>query len=404
MSVNSDAGALPLAGVRVLAFTQLGAGPFGLMMLGDLGADVIKVEDPTTRGDEARRVPPFNDPAAEDGLYYQALNRGARSITLDLRAPEARAVLHRLVARVDVVYNNLRGDLPGKLGLDYAALGAVNPKVVCCSLSGFGRTGPRAADPGYDYLLQAYAGFMSVSGEPDGPPTKCGVSVVDFSGGILSALATMIGLHRARETGRGCDIDVSLLDTAISMLNYLAVWTLNRDWRPARHPEGAHQSLVPSQSFRTRDGWLVIMCMKEKFWERLAERTGLAALKDDPRFRTFADRLAHRTELVPILKAEFAKRTTAEWLERLRGHVPVAPVYGVEEALEDPHVRAREMVVELVHPLFGPIRETGCPIKIDGVRPRYAPASALGADTAAVLAEAGVSADELAALRARRVV
>ncbi len=403
MSVNSG-GPLPLDGVRVLAFTQLGAGPFGLMMLGDLGAEIVKVEDPTTAGDEARRVPPFNDPAAGDGLYYQSLNRGARSITLDLRAPEARAVLHRLVARVDVVYNNLRGDLPGKLGLDYAALGAVNPKVVCCSLSGFGRTGPRAADPGYDYLLQAYAGFMSVSGEPDGPPTKCGVSVVDFSGGILSALATMIGLHRARETGRGCDIDVSLLDTAISMLNYLAVWTLNRDWRPARHPEGAHQSLVPSQSFRTRDGWLVIMCMKEKFWERLAERTGLAALKDDPRFRTFADRLAHRTELVPILKAEFAKRTTAEWLERLRGHVPVAPVYGVEEALEDPHVRAREMVVELVHPLFGPIRETGCPIKIDGVRPRYAPASALGADTAAVLAEAGVSADELAALRARRVV
>jgi crotonobetainyl-CoA:carnitine CoA-transferase CaiB-like acyl-CoA transferase len=403
VSVNSG-GPLPLDGVRVLAFTQLGAGPFGLMMLGDLGAEIVKVEDPTTAGDEARRVPPFNDPAAGDGLYYQSLNRGARSITLDLRAPEARAVLHRLVARVDVVYNNLRGDLPGKLGLDYAALGAVNPKVVCCSLSGFGRTGPRAADPGYDYLLQAYAGFMSVSGEPDGPPTKCGVSVVDFSGGILSALATMIGLHRARETGRGCDIDVSLLDTAISMLNYLAVWTLNRDWRPARHPEGAHQSLVPSQSFRTRDGWLVIMCMKEKFWERLAERTGLAALKDDPRFRTFADRLAHRTELVPILKAEFAKRTTAEWLERLRGHVPVAPVYGVEEALEDPHVRAREMVVELVHPLFGPIRETGCPIKIDGVRPRYAPASALGADTAAVLAEAGVSADELAALRARRVV
>jgi crotonobetainyl-CoA:carnitine CoA-transferase CaiB-like acyl-CoA transferase len=395
---------LPLDDVRVLAFTQLGAGPFGLMFLADLGADVIKVEDPTSRGDEARVVPPYNDPAAHDGLYYQSLNRGARSITLNLRTDDGRALLRRLVGRVDAVYNNMRGDLPAKLGLDYAALGAANPKVVCCSLSGFGRTGPRVGDPGYDYLLQAYAGFMAVTGEPDAPPTKCGVSIVDFSGGILSALALMIGLHRARATGRGCDIDVSLLDTAVSMLNYLAVWTLNRDWRPQRLPEGAHQSLVPSQSFQTRDGWIVIMCMKEKFWERLADRLGLGALRDDPRFRTFADRLANRGVLRPILKAEFAKRTTAEWLERLRGHVPIAPVYTVEEALADEQVLAREMVIELAHPVFGRIRETGCPIKIDGVRPRYAPAAPLGADTAAVLAEIGVDAAELARLRAAGVV
>ena len=258
MGVN---GRLPLDGVRILAFTQLGAGPYGLMFLSDLGAEVIKVEDPTTRGDEARSVPPYNDPASHDGLYYQSLNRGARSITLNLRDPDGRALLHRLVARVDAVYNNMRGDLPAKLGLDYAALSVANPKVVCCSLSGFGRTGPRLGDPGYDYLLQAYAGFMSVTGEPDAPPTKCGVSIVDFSGGILSALALMIGLYRARTIGVGSDLDVSLLDTAVSMLNYLAIWTLNRDWQPQRLPEGAHQSLVPSQSFQTRDGWIVIMCM-----------------------------------------------------------------------------------------------------------------------------------------------
>src|SRR5438093_7472043 len=296
-----------------------------MIFLSDLGADVVKVEDPTTGGDEARRVPPFNDPAAHDGLYYQSLNRGARSLTLNLRTPEGRDLLHRLVARADAVYNNLRGDLPAKLGLDYAALRHANPRIVCCSLSGFGRTGPRLGDPGYDYLLQAYAGFMSVSGEPDAPPTKCGVSIVDFSGGILSALALMIGLHRARATGIGSDIDVSLLDTAISMLNYLAVWTLNRDWRPRRLPDGAHQTLVPSQSFQTRDGWVVIMCMKEKFWERLADRMELGHLRDDARFRTFADRLAHRDVLAPILKAEFRRRTTADWLERLRGHVPLAP-------------------------------------------------------------------------------
>ena len=401
MSVNTE---LPLAGVRILAFTQLGAGPYAMTLLGDLGAEVIKVEDPTTGGDEARSVPPFADAAARDGLYYQSLNRGARSLTLNLRAPEARDLLHRLVARMDALYNNLRGDLPAKLALDYAGLHAANPKIVCCSLTGFGRTGPRLGEPGYDYLLQAYAGFMSVSGEPDAPPTKCGISIVDFSGGILSALALMIGLHRARTTGIGCDLDVSLLDTAISMLNYMAIWTLNRDWRPRRLPEGAHQSLVPSQSFQTRDGWLVIMCMKEKFWERLAERMDLAALRDDARFRTFADRLVHRDVLVPILEAEFRRRTTAEWLGRLRGHVPVAPVYTVEEALADEQVRAREMVIEVAHPLFGALREVGCPIKVAGVPPRYVPAARLGADTGALLAEIGIGAEELANLRTRRVV
>ena len=401
MGVN---GPLPLAGVRILAFTQLGAGPYGLMFLSDLGAEVVKVEDPTTGGDEARAVPPFNDPATRDGLYYQSLNRGARSLTLDLRMPEARDLLHRLVTRADAVYNHMRGDLPRKLGLDYAALSPANAKVVCCSLSGFGRTGPRAGDPGYDYLLQAYAGFMSVTGEPDAPPTKCGVSIVDFAGGILSALALMIGLHRARATGVGCDLDVSLLDTAVSMLNYLAVWTLNRDWRPQRLPEGAHQSLVPSQSFQTRDGWLVIMCMKEKFWQRLVDRLGLGPLRDDPRFRTFADRLAHRDALRPVLRAAFLRRTTAEWLERLRGHVPVAPVYSVEEALADEQVAAREMVIDVEHAIFGRLREVGCPIKMDGVVPRYAPAAALGADTAALLGEIGVGAELLAALRARGVV
>jgi crotonobetainyl-CoA:carnitine CoA-transferase CaiB-like acyl-CoA transferase len=394
----------PLDGVRILAFTQLGAGPWAMTLLADLGADVVKVEDPHTGGDEARTVPPFADREAHDGLYFQALNRGARSLTLDLRAREARDLLHRLVARADVVYNNLRGDLPAKLGLDYAALASANPRLVCCSLSGFGRTGPRAGDPGYDYLLQAYAGFMSVSGEPDAPPTKCGVSIVDFSGGILSALALMIGLYRARTTGRGCDLDVSLLDTAVSMLNYLAVWTLNRDWRPRRLPDGAHQSLVPSQTFQTRDGWLVIMCMKEKFWERLVERLDLAALRDDARFASFADRLAHRETLVPILRAEFRRRTTAEWLDRLRGHVPVAPVYDVEETLADEHVRAREMVIEVMHPVFGVLREVGCPIKMAGVAPAYRAAASLGADTAALLAEIGVTPAELAALRARRVV
>jgi crotonobetainyl-CoA:carnitine CoA-transferase CaiB-like acyl-CoA transferase len=202
----------------------------------------------------------------------------------------------------------------------------------------------------------------------------------------------------------GSDLDVSLLDTAVAMLNYLAVWTLNRDWRPARLPEGAHQSLVPSQSFQTRDGWLVIMCMKQKFWERLADRMELPGLRADSRFATFAARLAHREALAGALRTAFRDRTTAEWVARLRGHVPVAPVYSVEEALADEQVLAREMIVEVAHPVFGRLREVGCPIKMDGVTPRYAPAAPLGADTAALLAEVGVGAEELATLRTRGVV
>ncbi len=397
-------GALPLEGLRILAATQLGAGPFGMMLLADLGAEIVKIEDPTTRGDEARRVPPFADAAANDGLYYQSFNRGNRSLTLNLRHPDGQALLRRLVRRADAVYNNLRGDLPATLGLDYAGLRQANPRIVCCALSGFGCTGPRRNEPAYDYLLQAYAGFMGVTGEPDAPPTKCGVSIVDFSGGILSALALMIGLHRARATGQGGDVEVSLFDTALSMLNYMAAWSLNRDWRPARHPSGAHQSLVPSQTFRTADGWLVVMVMKEKFWQRLVACLELPALAGDDRFRTFADRLAHRRELVALLDDVFRRRATDEWLRRLRGQVPIAPVYSVEEALADEQVAARDMIVEVDHPVFGTLRELGCPIKLDGAPPRYQPGAALGADTASLLGEIDVGPDELARLRAAGVV
>jgi succinate--hydroxymethylglutarate CoA-transferase len=395
---------LPLDGLRILAPTQLGAGPFGLMFLSDLGAEVVKIENPATRGDEARSVPPFADRAAHDGLYFQALNRGAKSLTLNLRHPAGRALLHRLVARYDAVYNNLRGDQTEVLGLDYETLGAANPRLVCCSLSGFGRTGPRRDEPAYDYLLQAYAGFMSVTGEPDAAPTKCGISIVDFAGGMLSALALMVGLHRARETGKGCDVDVSLLDTALTMLNYMAAWSLDRGWTPARHPGGAHQSLVPSQTFATRDGFIVVMVMKEKFWERLVDRIGLSELRDDPRFRTFADRLANRTELVPLVAARLHERTTADWLAVLRGHVPVAPVYTVEEALADEQVQVREMIVEVPHPVLGTLRQVGSPIKIAGAGHRYRAASALGADTETLLSEVGVGAVELAELRRSGVI
>jgi crotonobetainyl-CoA:carnitine CoA-transferase CaiB-like acyl-CoA transferase len=394
--------ALPLEGVRILALTQLGAGPYAMTLLGDLGAEIIKIEDPTIGGDEARTVPPY----AEDGdsPYFQSLNRNAKSLTLNLRTPRGVEVFHHLVRVSDAVYANARGDLPAKLGLDYASLKAVNPRIVCCSLSGFGKTGPRVADPGYDFLMQALAGFMSVSGDPGSPPTRCGVSVVDFSAGLASITGLLIGLLRARASGIGCDVDVSLLDTAISMLNYLAVWNL-KGYRLDRQPDSAHQTLVPSQNFPTKDAYLVIMCMKEKFWQRLADRLGLAHLKDDARFRTFQDRLAHRQELVALLKDVLRTKTTDEWLALLRGHVPCAPVYDVEQALKDEQVLAREMVITVDHPRFGPLREVGCPVKIDDVQPRYGPASRLGADTEDLLRDLlGLSHGEIERLRERGAI
>jgi crotonobetainyl-CoA:carnitine CoA-transferase CaiB-like acyl-CoA transferase len=393
---------LPLAGVRILAASQLGAGPWALSLLSDLGAEVIKLETPGS-GDEARNVPPFA--GGGDSLYFQALNRGARALTLDLRAPEGRAVLRRLVPTCDVVYNNLRGGEPRRLGLTFDALRDVNPRVVCCSLSGFGQDGPRATEPGYDFLVQAYAGFMSLTGEPDGPPARSGVSVVDFSAGILSALALMIGLHRARATGAGGDVEVSLFDTAIAMLNYLAAFALNRGWRAERTRDSAHQTVVPAQCFRSADGHIVVMCMKEKFWLRLCERIGRPELAKETRYATFADRYANRDELIALLARDFAERTTAEWLDLLRNHVPCAPVYSVDEALADEQTLAREMVVALDHPEYGALRQVGTPIKMAGVRPVHRPAARLGADTDEVLARlGGYSAEEIADLRRRGIV
>jgi crotonobetainyl-CoA:carnitine CoA-transferase CaiB-like acyl-CoA transferase len=398
MTAVTSTSALPLEGVRILAFTQLGAGPYGMTVLADLGAEIVKIEDPTGGGDEARNVPPFAENG--DSLFFQAFNRSAKSLTLNLRSPAARAVLHRLVAVSDAVYANCRGDLPAKLGLTYADLKGVNPRIVCCTLSGFGTTGPRAAEPAYDYLLQGLAGFMSLTGDPNGPPTKCGVSVVDYSGGLMSIVGLLVCLLRARATGTGGDVDVSLLDTAMSMLNYLASWNLTRGVQPMRLADSAHPSVVPSQTFATRDGYMLVMCMKEKFWQRMVELIERPELADDPRFRTFADRLAHRDELIPLLKARFAEKTTAEWLAILHGAVPCGPIASVAEALRNPQVQARQMVVSFEHPHFGTVRQIGCAIKIDDTQPRYRAAPAVGADTDALLRDLlALSDTEIAELR-----
>ncbi len=360
----------PLADIRIIAVEQYGAGPFGSVHLADLGADVIKIEDPRTGGDVARRVPPYQED--DDSLFFETFNRNKSSIDLDLTTPSGRQVFEDLVRVSDVVYSNLRGDVPAKIGITYDDLKHLNNRIVCCSLSGFGMTGPRRAEPGYDYILQGMSGWMDITGEPDGPPTKSGLSLVDYSGGLVAAISVLAAVHAARRDGVGCDCDVSLFDTALAMLTYPATWQLNGDFVPRRTHHSAHPSLVPFQAFETADGWLVIACPKEKFWKRLTEAAGRPELSEDPRFATFADRRRNRDTLVPILEDIFAARATKDWLELLTSAgVPCGPVNSVEAAFADPHVEARGMVVETDHPRFGRVRQVRSPVRVGAQTPEY---------------------------------
>jgi crotonobetainyl-CoA:carnitine CoA-transferase CaiB-like acyl-CoA transferase len=360
---------LPLADVRVVAVEQFGAGPWGTLQLADLGAEVIKIEDPASRGDVGRYVPPFQE--GEDSLFFETFNRNKKSLSLDLRHPDGRTVLEDLVRHVDVVYSNLRGDQPRRLRLTYDDLKDVNPRIVCCSLSGFGMTGPRAAEGGYDYMMQGLAGWMSLTGEPEGPPTKSGLSLVDLSGGYVSTIAVLAGLWRARRDGVGCDCDISLFETALAELMYVGTWAATQGHVPPRRRNSAHPSIVPFQNFAAADGWIVVACPKQKFWERLCEALGRPELNDDPRFRTMSARSENRDELLPILDEALAERTVDEWLELLgSAGIPVARVNTVEQALEEPQTLARENVVEYDHPALGRVRAVGTPLRLsDGGRP-----------------------------------
>ena len=236
----------PLEDLRIIALEQYGAGPFGTLHLADLGADVIKIEDPRSGGDVGRYVPPFQ--MGEDSLFFETFNRNKRSISLDLENPAGREVFEDLTRRSDAVYSNFRGDVPKKLKIQYADLSHLNPAIVCVSLSGFGNSGPLSDKPGYDYMLQALAGWMSLTGEPEGPPTKSGLSLVDFTGGYVAAIALLSAVHAARRDGKGMDCDLSLYDVAVTLLNYPATWYMTGGWEPRRTERAAHPSLVPAVS------------------------------------------------------------------------------------------------------------------------------------------------------------
>jgi crotonobetainyl-CoA:carnitine CoA-transferase CaiB-like acyl-CoA transferase len=368
---------LPLVDIRVVAVEQFGAGPWGTLQLADLGAEVIKIEDPTVGGDVGRYVPPFQE--GEDSLFFETFNRGKKSVSLDLRHPDAREVFHDIVRACDGVYSNLRGDQPRRLGLTYEQLAAVNPRIVCCSLSGFGTTGPRATEGGYDYMMQGLAGWQSLTGEPGGPPTKSGLSLVDLSGGYASAIALLAGIWRARRDGVGCDCDVSLFETALHELMYIGPWAATKGFVPPRRANSAHPTIVPFQNFEAADGWLVVAAAKEKFWVELCELIGRPDLAEDPRFATMAARNEHRDELLPVLDALFRERTVEEWLELLlAAGIPASRVNTVEQALEDPQTIAREDIVEHEHPTLGRVRSIRTPLRLAAGEERLERASERG--------------------------
>jgi crotonobetainyl-CoA:carnitine CoA-transferase CaiB-like acyl-CoA transferase len=353
---------LPLADVRVLAIEQFGAGPWATLQLADLGAEVIKIEDPASGGDVGRYVPPFQE--GEDSLFFETFNRNKKSISLDLRDPSGRERLEELVRVSDVVFSNLRGDQPAKLRLRYDDLKHLNPRIVCCSLSGFGMTGPRAGEGGYDYMMQGLAGWMALTGEPDGPPAKSGLSLVDLSGGYVAALALLAGVWRARRDGEGCDCDIALLDVAMHELMYVGTWAASQGYVVPRRSKSAHPSLVPFQIFETADGWIVVAAPKEKFWIRVCETIGQPELATDPRFADFAARDRNRDELGSILERAFRARSSAEWLDALRRTgVPSSAVNDVLEAVGEARI------VEYEHPTLGQVRQVASPLRLSDAEP-----------------------------------
>ena len=357
-----------LKGVRVLSVEQYGAGPYGTQLLVDLGAEVIKIEHGASGGDISRSVGPYHL-GDDDSEFFQTFNRGKKSVQLDLKSEAGQQQLHRLVGEADAVANNLRGDQPEKLGLTYVALRRSNPSVVCAHLSAYGRDNERAAWPGYDYLMQAECGFLHLTGEPGGPPARVGLSMVDFMTGSMLALGLVSAVLRARETGQGCDVDTSLYDTALHQLTYPATWYLNEGHPTERLSRSSHPSLVPSQLFRTEDGWLFVMCQTPRFWERFAAHLGHEEWLLDPRFADAASRLANREALQVLIDDALATKTTKAWVEILSGEVPVAPVYDLAEALDNPFAAEVGMLNTVPHPVKPDgLRLLSSPIRVNGQR------------------------------------
>ncbi|WP_425069667.1 CaiB/BaiF CoA transferase family protein [Reyranella sp.] len=373
----------PLEGIRVLTLEQFGAGPYGTMFLAELGAEVIKIEAPEG-GDPSRQVGPHKL-GENDSEYFQAWNLGKKSVTLDMKSAEGRRQFEALVQGADCVVNNMRGTQPAKLGIDYASLKHLKPAIVCLHISAYGRDNERKDWPGYDFLMQAEAGLMELTGEPDGPPTRVGVSMIDSMSGLTGIVGLLSCLLRARTTGQGCDVDTCLYDVAMHQLTYPGLWYLNEGDVSPRVPRSAHLSLAPVQTFPTKDGWIYVMCMTQKFWLALCEVMGRGDLVADPRFPDPNTRARNRAILSAELDATFRTRTTEEWLAAMNGLLPAAPVYRLDQALDSSFARETGMVSTVPHPMKGDLRILANPLRIDGERLAQSACSPLGADNEELL-------------------
>lgn len=393
----------PLAAILILDHTTALAGPYCTQLLGDLGADVIKIERPGV-GDQARGWgPPF---VGGESAYFLGTNRNKRGLTLDLSRPEGREVLERLLARADVLVHNVpRQSSREKLGLDEVSCHAVNPRLIWASITGFGNTGPYAERGGYDVMIQGMSGTMAITGEPQGGPTRFPTPIADISTGIYTALAIVAALYARQRTGVGQSIDNALLDAQVTWLanignGYLATG------EPVAKLGNAHPNIVPYQPFPTAEGWIIVAAGNDRLWQRLVEVLDSPELGDDPRFLTNADRLAHREELIPLLTERFRQAEADSWLSRLdAARIPAGPINTPEDALADPQVLARSMIVELEHPAADLVRSIANPMKLDATVVTYRrPAPMLGEHNDEILSELGYQSDEIDRLREGGVV
>jgi crotonobetainyl-CoA:carnitine CoA-transferase CaiB-like acyl-CoA transferase len=350
----------PLAGVRVIDFTRILAGPFGAMFLGDMGAEVIKVEEPG-KGDDTRGWPPF---AGGEATYFLSVNRNKKSLTLNMKAPEGQAILRKLIAKADVVLENFRPGTMERLGFGYESLRAKNPRLVYCAISGFGESGPEASRPGYDLIVQGESGVMDITGFPDGPPVKVGNSIADLVAGMSAAQGITLALLARARTGKGQRVEIGMLDVMASLLTYQAGLYWNGGGRPTRRGN-QHPSIVPYEVFRAQDGYLTLGVANNSLWEKTCRALGREDLARDPRFDSEAHRVSHRETLIPLLNDLFRTRPADEWLARLdQAGVPVGKIKTVAEVCESPHLKARGMVVKLPHPKAGSITMMGVPIRL----------------------------------------
>ena len=392
----------PLEGIRVLDLTHVLAGPFCTQILGDLGAEVIKIERPG-EGDPTRRMPPHT--TGDQSLYFMALNRNKKSLTLDLKALEGREIFYALTRKADVVMNNFTPGTMERMGLGYEDLKKINSKIVWASVTGYGQTGPYKGRPSYDIIVQAMGGAMSYTGEPGKPPVRCGIPIGDLGGAVYAVIGILSALVSRSMTGEGRMVDISMLDVQIALHTYRAKYYFVTGEVP--QPVGtAHVSNVPLRAYRTKDSALVIEAYIDHFFRNLCKNMGMERLADDPRFSTRAKRLENREGLDRILEEVFLTKTTDEWLDLfVKLEVPSGPINTVDKAMADPQVTSRNMVVEIDSPHVGRTKDVGSPVKVSGAEARYIHPPSLGEHTDEILENLlGYSADKIANLRNMRVV